>query len=415
MSQKKSSFLHSNVFWIVIALAVLGQIAWGLENAWFNTFTYDEITTNTQPIAIMNGASAAVATITTFVMGTLSDRRGKRKPFIKWGYIIWGITTAGFYVCKFFPTVFWQCFMVVLLDCVMTFFGSTAFDSCFNAWTTDISDTSNRGEITSIVQIAPLISGVILSFAGVVVDTWGYAVFFIGVGMLVSLTGFIAGSALQDSPSLKPNPNAGTDGTFKQIVSAFSKESIHKNRTMFLILASICILLCGFQVSYAYEMIYANQYLGISKTWATLLTAAALPVMVFASVRTGRMCDAGRGLKALVISPILFASGAVLHRLAPNIVFVVIARVLLYGGWMAMTVAATAMFKNLEPQESRGRYEGVRMVFMVLIPMIVGPQIGSSLISACGIKPILYIVSGLVVLFAYIPISVLLKDQKAAH
>ena len=80
-----------------------------------------------------------------------------------------------------------------------------------------------------------------------------------------------------------------------------------------------------------------------------------------------------------------------------------------------MTVAATAMFKNLEPQESRGRYEGVRMVFMVLIPMIVGPQIGSSLISACGIKPILYIVSGLVALFAYIPISVLLKDQKAAH
>ena len=412
MSEHKQSFMHSSIFWIIIALAVLGQIAWGLENAWFNTFVYDEITTNTQPIAIMNGASAAVATVTTFVMGTLSDRKGKRKPFIKWGYIIWGITTAGFYVCKFFPGVFLQCAMVVVLDCVMTFFGSTANDACFNAWTTDISDTSSRGRITSIVQIAPLISGIILAFAGVVVDNFGYAIFFTGTGALVSLTGLIAGSALKDSENLKPNPEAGKTSTFKQIVEAFSLKSMKDNRTMFLILTAICILLCGFQVSYAYEMIYANQYLGISKTWATFLTAAALPIMVFASILTGRKCDAGKGFKALQIAPILFVSGAILHGLAPNIVFVVIARALLYGGWMTMTVAATAMFKNLEPQESRERYEGVRMVFMVLVPMIIGPEIGSLLISANGIQPILYIVSGLVAMFAYIPIVILKRDTK---
>ena len=412
MSEHKQSFMHSSIFWIIIALAVLGQIAWGLENAWFNTFVYDEITTNTQPIAIMNGASAAVATVTTFVMGTLSDRKGKRKPFIKWGYIIWGITTAGFYACKFFPGVFLQCAMVVVLDCVMTFFGSTANDACFNAWTTDISDTSSRGRITSIVQIAPLISGIILAFAGVVVDNFGYAIFFTGTGALVSLTGLIAGSALKDSENLEPNPEAGKTSTFKQILEAFSLKSMKDNRTMFLILTAICILLCGFQVSYAYEMIYANQYLGISKTWATFLTAAALPIMVFASILTGRKCDAGKGFKALQIAPILFVSGAILHGLAPNIVFVVIARALLYGGWMTMTVAATAMFKNLEPQESRGRYEGVRMVFMVLVPMIIGPEIGSLLISANGIQPILYIVSGLVAMFAYIPIVILKRDTK---
>ncbi|NCB33448.1 MAG: MFS transporter [Erysipelotrichia bacterium] len=410
MTKHQQSFMHSNVFWIIIALAVLGQIAWGLENSWFNTFVYDEITANTQPIAIMNGASAAAATITTFVMGTLSDRRGKRKPFIKWGYVIWGITTAGFYICKFFPGVYLQCAMVVVLDCVMTFFGSTANDACFNAWTTDISDTGSRGQITSIVQIAPLISGIILAFAGAVVDHLGYAVFFIGTGALVSLTGLIAGSALQDSTDLKPNPEAGKISMLKQAAEAFSSESIKNNRTMFLILTAVCVLLCGFQVSFAYEMIYANQFLKISKTWATFLTAAALPVMVFASVYTGRKCDAGKGFKALEIAPILFVSGAVLHGLAPNIVFIIIARALLYGGWMTMMVAATAMFKNLEPQESRGRYEGVRMVFMVLVPMIIGPEIGSLLISANGIQPILYLVSGLIALFAYIPIVILRRD-----
>ena len=68
---------------IVVILGVLGQIAWGLENSWFNTYTYDAITTETWPIALMNGASAVVATLTTFLIGTVSDRLGKRKPFIR--------------------------------------------------------------------------------------------------------------------------------------------------------------------------------------------------------------------------------------------------------------------------------------------------------------------------------------------
>ena len=404
MKNHKNGFKQKNALWIVISLAVLGQIAWGLENAWFNTFTYDEITTNTQPIAIMNGASAAVATITAFYIGTLSDRMGKRKPFIQWGFVIWGISTAGFYVCKFFPGVLLQCIMVVVMDCVMTFFGSTAYDAGFNAWTTDISDETNRGRITSICQIAPLISGVILAFAGVVVDNLGYAVFFIGIGALVSLTGLIAGGFMKDADDLKPNVQADKEGVWKQIFGAFSIKTFRENKKLFLVLSSICILLIGFQVSYAYEMIFANNYLGISKTYATWLTGAALPVMIAASILTGKACDSGKGTKALVIAPILFVSGALLHGLTTNIVLIVLARALLYGGWMAMTVAATAMFKNLIPSDSHGRFEGMRMIFMVLIPMIIGPEIGSLLIGANDVSPIIYIVTGLVALIAYIPI-----------
>lgn len=414
MDHPSKGFKQKNVFWIVIALAVLGQIAWGLENAWFNTFTYDEITTNTQPIAIMNGASAAVATITTFYIGTLSDKAGRRKPFIKWGYVIWGISTAGFYACKFFPGVLLQCIMVVVFDCVMTFFGSTAYDAGFNAWTTDISDATNRGRITSICQIAPLIAGVILAFAGAVVDNLGYAVFFIGIGALVSLTGLIAGSFMQDAPDLKPNADASHESVWKQIFGAFSIKTFKENQKLFLVLSSICILLCGFQVSYAYEMIFANNYLGISKTYATFLTAAALPVMIAASILTGRACDHGKGTRALTVAPILFVAGALLHGMTTNIVLIVIARALLYGGWMAMTVAATAMFKNLIPADSHGRFEGMRMIFMVLIPMIVGPEIGSLLIGANDVSPIIYIMTGIVALAAYIPVLILNRMEKQA-
>lgn len=412
MNHTKHAFKQKNIFWIVVALAVLGQIAWGLENAWFNTFTYDEITTNTQPIAIMNAASAVVATVTTFLMGTLSDKAGKRKPFILWGYVIWGITTGGFYLCKFFPGELFKCSMVVILDCVMTFFGSTAYDSCFNAWTTDISDHTNRGRITSIVQIAPLISGVILAFAGAVIDNYGYAVFFISIGALVSLTGFIAGNAMQDAADLKPNPDAMKEGVWKQIFGAFTIQTLKENKRLFLVLCSICILLCGFQVSYAYEMIFANNYLNISKTYATFLTAAALPVMIIASIVTGKLCDEGKGTKVLMTAPVIFAAGALLHGSTTNIALIVTARALLYGGWMAMMVASTAMFKNLIPADSHGRFEGMRMIFMVMIPMVIGPEIGSLLIGTHDVSPMIYIVTGIVALASYLPIILLMKMEK---
>lgn len=397
-------------FWIIIVLGVLGQIAWGLENNWFNTYTYDVITTNPAPIAWMNGASAITATITTFVMGTLSDRVGKRKPFIKYGYIIWGLFTGGFIICQYMSTLAGKIFMVVFLDCVMTFFGSTANDACLNAWTTDISNQTNRGLVTSLMQMAPLISGLILAAAGVIIDNFGYSVFFVSVGLLVSISGLIAGSLLEDDPGLKPNKNANRN-LLKEIIESFKPESIRQNKKLFLILGSLCVLLIAFQIAYPYEMIYANQYLNIPKTTATLLTALGLPVMVAASFVAGKRCDQNKGTVLLWISPLLLCIGSVLHGLSKSIPLVLVARAFIYAGWMMMTVTATAMFKNLTPETSRGRYEGVRMIFVVMLPMIIGPQIGATLISKYGVGPAIYYAAAVVVLITYVVLLILNKYQ----
>jgi len=51
------------------------------------------------------------------------------------------------------------------------------------------------------------------------------------------------------------------------------------------------------------------------------------------------------------------------------------------------------------------------MIFMVLIPMIIGPEIGSLLIKANGIAPVLYWMTGAVALLAYLPILALKREQ----
>ena len=65
--------LTARVWFVMTALALTGQIAWAVENSWFNTFVYDTITPDPRPVAWMVAASAITATLTTLLMGTASN------------------------------------------------------------------------------------------------------------------------------------------------------------------------------------------------------------------------------------------------------------------------------------------------------------------------------------------------------
>ena len=86
-------------WWAVYILGFLGSLAWGVENQYFNTFIYNEITPDPRPISWMVAASAITATLASIFIGALSDRvryKWGRKPFLFAGYVLWGITTALF-------------------------------------------------------------------------------------------------------------------------------------------------------------------------------------------------------------------------------------------------------------------------------------------------------------------------------
>ena len=88
-------------FWLVLTVfGLVGQIAWVVENMYFNVFIYEMFKATPSDIALMVGASAVAATITTVFMGALSDRIGKRKLFMCGGYILWGISIFSFIFFK---------------------------------------------------------------------------------------------------------------------------------------------------------------------------------------------------------------------------------------------------------------------------------------------------------------------------
>lgn len=79
---KKSKF-----FAALILFSLVGQIAWVVENMYFNVFIYKMFNASAADISLMVEASAVAATLTTIFIGALSDRLGKRKIFMCLGYI----------------------------------------------------------------------------------------------------------------------------------------------------------------------------------------------------------------------------------------------------------------------------------------------------------------------------------------
>ena len=166
----------SSRFWVALTLfSLVGQIAWVVENMYFNVFIYKMFRATAADISTMVGASSIAATVTTVLIGALSDRIGKRKLLICGGYLVWGISILSFCLLRvdvieaIFPmtanAMTLGISLVIILDCVMTFFGSSANDAAFNAWVTDSTDHTNRGAVEGINSMMPLVS-ILVVFGG---------------------------------------------------------------------------------------------------------------------------------------------------------------------------------------------------------------------------------------------------------
>ena len=81
---------------LIILLSFFGQVAWALENNFFNLFIQDAFGASLSDVALMVSASALTATATTLFAGAWSDRVGRRKAFIGVGTVLWGASIIVF-------------------------------------------------------------------------------------------------------------------------------------------------------------------------------------------------------------------------------------------------------------------------------------------------------------------------------
>ena len=227
-------------FWIALTVfSLIGQIAWVVENMYLNVFIYKMFNASASDISLMVAASAVAATVTTLIIGALSDKVGKRKIFICGGYIAWGISIWSFALIrtdvieKLFPSAVSAMSVgvsaVIIMDCVMTFFGSSANDACFNAWLTDSTDSTNRGSAEGINAMMPLVA-ILAVFGGFMPfdlsrsDSW--TTIYTIIGTVVLAAGILGIFLIKD-----PVTGTGSDGNyFRNIFYGFRPSVIRENR-----------------------------------------------------------------------------------------------------------------------------------------------------------------------------------------
>jgi MFS family permease len=194
-----------------------------------------------------------------------------------------------------------------------------------------------------------------------------------------------------------------------------------------LLFISMALGSIGAQVYMPYLFIYMENYIGFSKTelsiFGSLFLLLTIIILVFAGIYSHRV----NRKTLVVICSILGAIGTIILGLTSLLVgrnsplallifllyFVSMIPSLLssvaFGGWL---------FDNY-PEGDIGKFQGIRMIFMVLIPMVLGPPIGSAVISTFGIPitdryiptPEIFIFGGLFSLLSVIPILFISKSE----
>ncbi len=420
-----NSVLNKKTWLAIILLSFAGQIAWGVENQFYNTFIYNKITPDPRPIAWMVAASAVVATLTTIFMGTLSDRTrsrlGKRKPFILFGYIAWGFMTALYPTAAFFKPIGVAVFMAILLDCLMTFFGSTANDSALSAYITDITTNENRGRVMGLVQLLTWVAILIVyAGAGPVIDKFGYFVFFYGIGGLVLLLGLVGSAFLHEEPDTEEPKNS----YWHQIIESFQWKNLIANKAFFLLMLAIAFREIAFNIFFPYIIIYLQHYLNLDIASSSIAMAAIILIGGIAMAwPLGLLVDRW-GRKPVAISALVMELiGLILFSFTKSLIPLIITGILWLAPMTAWSISTSTWSKDMFPEDKRGQFSGFYLFFWVMLPMILGPLTGSWLSSNFGIKtvidgqaaiiptPILFQVAGAVSMISLIPL-LFIKDQK---
>lgn len=376
-----STKLGGRTWAALLTFGLFGQVAWVIENMYFNVFLYNTISGDASMIAAMVAWSAVTATLTTLLMGALSDRLGRRKAFIVAGYLLWGLSIAAFALIKGNPAAtaaHSAAVLVVVLDCVMTFFGSTANDAAFNAWVTDVTVPENRGRVEAVLAIMPLLAMlVVFGLLDGLTQAGNWQLFFLIVGGVTCLGGLLGCFFIRE-----PQLPRGQGTYFSNILYGFRPSVVRAQPRLYLALAALGVYCMSQQVYMPYLIIYIQRFLGY--TDYTLLLGGVLVVSSLLSVLAGRPIDRLGKLRCLLPAAAVGFVGLVLMYFARSQLFVLLAGIVMLSGGMVVSACVGGLIRDYTPEGKAGLFQGIRIVFQVLLPMVTGPYIGAAVIRGTG-------------------------------
>ncbi len=449
MAKAKNGKLSFSLWLNLIMFGFMGQVAWAVENNFFNLYML-KIGGDMHDISVMIGVSAVVAFLTTLFMGSLSDKINKRKIFICAGYILWGLTVISFavinpeFIAKIMGTevgaaVSATVILVIIMDGLMTFMGSTSNDAAFNAWVTDIGTSSNRSKIESLLAVIPVVATLAVtgSFGAIFGDSKEvgqreYSLYFLILGAVVTVCGIIGIFSIKES---RTNVKT-TAGFVETLVYGFKPSVIKNNKPLYISLVCMGIFSVSSQVFFPYIFIYLDKHLDMSALGSMLspgiiaLAVAFVAVMVAVLIYIIIMSDKKGKAPYLFPAAILYLIGLVCVFFADdNILYFIFAALVTIVGYGLLMIMLGAAVRDFTPEDKTGQLQGIRMIFSVLLPMLIGPTVAEKISNAYSATtyindygevlatpaPHIFLAAAAIGIFIFIPLVFLSKEFKKAN
>ena len=192
-----------------------------------------------------------------------------------------------------------------------------------------------------------------------------------------------------------------------------------------LALLSFMVFNIAIQVFMPYLMVYIDHGLDVDymSTVAPIIGAASVITVVI-----GVFMDKIGKNKVLFPALGVAMVGGVLMTFLKDQIGVIIACTLLMAGYLISTAVLGAKVRDYTPANQAGLFQGVRMVFVVMVPMVTGPYIG---LGATKLVPgttytndygqvaatpssFVFLFAAIVLVLALVPIVILIKKEKQA-
>lgn len=351
---------NSKLVPILISLPAIGLgLAWNM-----NSTVVPLLVALATKSSFLLGILVAMASVTgifaPYISGVLSDRVGKRKPFV----LIGSLAGAVFLFLLGFSSFYFEMFIFAFLF----YLSMNFYQGAYYAWVPEAVGKDDVGLATGYRTAFYFIGGIIVFGVGVVLFNMNPALPLIVSAIVVLVTNIITVATIKEDSS--------------RLVKSTSKLSLDflKNKSAMKVFMTAFFLYLSYGFIMPYWIKYYEKMNGFtSNEISTALIGMTLMGLIF-SILIGKLCDKYNKQLILFISCAIWFVGFIVGAFVMNI-SMLWAFTLIFGLACAMfSVVFYALIPAVAPKDRLGEYMGINNVFLC-VPQIIGNLVAGELIT----------------------------------
>ena len=259
-----------------------------------------------------------------------------------------------------------------------------------------------------------------------------YNTLFVLIGILAIIVG-IAGFYVIDNPKKFENKddNAPKTSYWADLFYGFRPKAIKENANLYLMLLSGCTFNCAVQSFVPYLIIYFTSVVipanggdafnigGFAVIGVMAITIALETILILMKLVMKKKAY------SFIPSVICFVVGLLILSSTKNIYLIIIGLTPGLIGYITIMIQFAATVRDNIPKDKVGLFQGIRMIFLGMIPMIVGPTLGNIAAKNSTVTymengaekvlptEMMFLYAAIVGTFVFIPMLVFLKKDSA--